>query len=324
MNKYAYKRSKIEYIPSERNLIILPFIQKVDMPNNNNRSFLFDWLSSRAHFSRDNRIKILDLPVEFYFDESTGENHISSTDENDKYDILLENASSGLQSLTPLIVATNYLTEWIYENEEEISFEKQQKMGNAFGVLVDELVLNKHYKQTFTGEERKVKIEEFNKLLADKNTEALSLFNSWNVVKDGIQKTHNTQFVIEEPEQNLFPSTQKELIYHLLGSINFNRGDRATITTHSPFVLYAMNNCMLGHLVKEEMLKDEDYTNLKSLKSSIDPTYVSVWQITNTGKINRIQGDDYLIENNYFDASMKEVMDDFYKMINYYGDEDED
>ena len=197
-------------------------------------------------------------------------------------------------------------------------------MGNAFGVLVDELVLNKHYKQTFTGEERKVKIEEFNKLLADKNTEALSLFNSWNVVKDGIQKTHNTQFVIEEPEQNLFPSTQKELIYHLLGSINFNRGDRATITTHSPFVLYAMNNCMLGHLVKEEMLKDEDYTNLKSLKSSIDPTYVSVWQITNTGKINRIQGDDYLIENNYFDASMKEVMDDFYKMINYYGDEDED
>lgn len=81
---------------------------------------------------------------------------------------------------------------------------------------------------------------------------------------------------------------------------------------------------MLGHFVKEKMMKDEEYVNLKSLKSSIDPSDVSVWQITNTGTINKIQGDDFLIENNYFDACMKDVMDDFYKMINYYGDEDED
>ena len=80
----------------------------------------------------------------------------------------------------------------------------------------------------------------------------------------------------------------------------------------------------MGYLVKEKMLEDDDYLNLKSLKSSIDPTNVSVWQITDEGTINNIQGDDYLIESNYFDDCMKDVMDDFYKMINYYGDEDED
>jgi predicted ATPase len=101
VDKYAYKRSKIEYISSERSLIILPFIQKVEMPNNNNRSFLFDWYTIRSQYNKENRVKILGLPVEYYYDENTGESHIISTDENNKYDILLENASSGLQSLTP-------------------------------------------------------------------------------------------------------------------------------------------------------------------------------------------------------------------------------
>lgn len=81
---------------------------------------------------------------------------------------------------------------------------------------------------------------------------------------------------------------------------------------------------MLGHLVKEKMLTDDDSVELKSLKSSIDPKNVSVWQITDEGTINKIQGEDNLIEGNYFDICMKDVMDDFYKMINYYGDEDED
>jgi predicted ATPase len=128
VDKYAYRRSKIAYIPSDRNLITLPFIQKVEMPNNNNRSFLFDWLTLRRQYDEKNRVKILDLPVEYYFDKGTDRNHIISTDKTNKYDIYLEDVSSGLQSLIPLILALKYMTEWIYENEEETSFEKREKM----------------------------------------------------------------------------------------------------------------------------------------------------------------------------------------------------
>ena len=44
------------------------------------------------------------------------------------------------------------------------------------------------------------------------------------------------------------------------------------------------------------------------------------------GKRNStIQQPDGLIGDNYFDRNMKEVMDDFYKMLNYYSDDkDED
>ena len=40
------------------------------------------------------------------------------------------------------------------------------------------------------------------------------------------------------------------------------------------------------------------------------------------GELNTtIQQEDGLIGDNYFDCNMKEVMDDFYKMLNYYGDD---
>ena len=325
VDKYAYKRSKIEYIPSERNLIILPFIQKVEMPNNNNRSFLFDWYTIRSQYNKENRVKILGLPVEYYYDENTGESHIISTDENNKYDILLENASSGLQSLTPLVVALKYLTKWIYENEEEISFEKQQKMYNARDVLIDELVLEPYDKQKYTDDDRAEKIKEFFNQYDKKNAKAQSVFNRFVDVISRLEKTHNTQFIIEEPEQNLFPSTQRELIYHLIASLDFKRGDRAAITTHSPYILYALNNCMMGYLVDTQLQGEEKDEYLKndflSKQSWIDPKLVSVWEIEE-GELRSIQDKDNIISKNYFDQQMTELTDEYYQMLEYYKNEE--
>lgn len=51
VNKYAYKRSKIAYIPSERNMVILPEARKSEFGNTNIRSFLFDWFEARKKYS---------------------------------------------------------------------------------------------------------------------------------------------------------------------------------------------------------------------------------------------------------------------------------
>jgi predicted ATPase len=326
VDKHAYKRSKIEYIPSERNLIILPFIYKVDLSDNNIRNFLFDWLTLRTKYHKENQIKILDLPVAYYFDENTGENHIISTDKNDRYDILLEDASSGLQSLIPLTVALRYLTEWIYENEEEISFEKQQKMLKVYLQLMKELVLEKYYPDAKFDNEKQIfeKIQETINLF-DNDELAKGLLIQWGTAWNNFEKYCNTQFIIEEPEQNLFPSTQRDLVYHLLRLITGERDHRLIITTHSPYILYALNNCMMGYLVNSQLQGDEKQEYLKnnflSEQSWINPKLVSIFEIED-GTLRTIQDKDNIITENYFDQKMTELTDEYYLMLNYYKNEE--
>lgn len=325
VDQYAYKRSKISYIPSERNMIILPDVKKVEFGNTNIRSFLFDWFDARKNYPKENRLSILNLGVEYYYKESgtDEEDHIRSVDKLNEFDILLSNASSGLQSITPIIGMIEYLTNWIYK-EDNTSFELEEKQRKVHNLLTEEIILKPYFGNSYNDLDVKELINRYVKKYNEGDLSARKVFAKYYNLRENLFKTKNSQFIIEEPEQNLFPKTQCNLVYHLIENCANRDGNMLTITTHSPYVLYALNNCMLGHLVKEKMLQEEDYLDLKSLKSSIDPSSVSVWQITDKGTINKIQGDDYLIEGNYFDSIMKDVMDDFYKMINYYGDEDED
>jgi len=330
VDKYAYKRSKIEYIPSERNLIILPFIYKVDLSNNNIRDFLFNWLTLRTKYHKENQVKILNLPVAYYYQErmGLGEDHIISTDENNPYDILLENASSGLQSLAPLIVSLKYMTEWIYENEEDISFEKQQKGNRVRKQLMKELVHEKYYPKEINRNdvyfiEKNEQIPSFNVASVDEGAKELIL-QCYEIILN-LDRTFFTQFIIEEPEQNLFPETQRDLMYHLLQLITGERDHNLTITTHSPYILYALNNCMMGGLVYAQLQgeeKNEYLTNdFLSVKSWIDPKLVSVWEIEN-GMLRNIQDKDNIISENYLDQKMTELTDEYCQMLNYYKNEE--
>ena len=107
----------------------------------------------------------------------------------------------------------------------------------------------------------------------------------------------------------LFPATQKELTYKLLEYINRD-GHMITITTHSPYILYAINNCILAYLVKD---KNKD-SKLKN--SMVSPEDINIFEIED-GKNRSIQKENGLIGKNYFDQQMKEVMDDFYQSLNY-------
>jgi hypothetical protein len=65
-------------------------------------------------------------------------------------------------------------------------------------------------------------------------------------------------------------------------------------------------------------LREKDRERLKCKSAQIDPKKVSIYEIDD-GKLKSIQQDDGLIGDNYFDKNMKELMDDFYLMLNYYG-----
>lgn len=317
VDKYAYKRSKIAYIPSERNMVILPEARKSEFGNTNIRSFLFDWFEARKKYSNENNLSVLNLGVNYYYVEGSEEDHIKGNNNNTEYDILLSNASSGIQSITPLIVMIEFLTKWIY-NEDTISFEQNERRQQVNRILSDEKVFKPYYKkQDLSKEDRQKLVKDFMTKLDEKDKNALKFFNIAKAISINLFKTNNSQFIIEEPEQNLFPETQRDLIYYLLQKCLAKEENRLTFTTHSPYILYALNNCMMAGLVSDKM-NEKELNKLKCNSSKVSPSFVSIYEIRNGIVDKTIQGEDGLISDNYFDQKMKELMDDFYLMLNHY------
>lgn len=58
-------------------------------------------------------------------------------------------------------------------------------------------------------------------------------------------------FVIEEPEQNLYPTNQRELLQFLLNRID--KIQNAIITTHSPYILSCLNVALLAWRISSEL-----------------------------------------------------------------------
>jgi hypothetical protein len=312
INRLAYQRSKIAYIPSERNMVILPEARRVELGSTNVRSFLFDWFTAREKCTD---LPILDLGVNYRYVEAKEEDHIQGGEGDSAYDILLSNASSGLQSLTPLLVMIEYLTKWIYE-EERLSFEQESKRKETAFILMREILLGRRPNQLTSFSDQDDLKSFLNKLLDEKDPDATKLFNEYSKHITSLLKTHNSQFIIEEPEMNLFPETQRDLVFHLLNRCLEREGNRLTITTHSPYILYALNNCMMAGLVYDKM-DEESKGRLKCGTSKISPSDVSIYEIQE-GVVKRVQKEDGLIQDNYFDQQMGKLMDDFYLMLNYY------
>ena len=110
----------------------------------------------------------------------------------------------------------------------------------------------------------------------------------------------------------------KELAYKI--TKKYYRDDlkdkQVVISTNSQFVLYAFNNLIFNYIVKDKM--PADLRNEMTCKDiMIDPKDIRIYQVEN-GAVTRIQNKDGLIEHNCFDSEMNIIMNDFYKMIDYY------
>jgi len=278
-----YKKKKNIYVPSERNFVsAIPNLKKYNETNDNVLSFIYDWFSAKRIYTKKNPLPILNFDIKYYYQELLDEDMLILKDGKE---IALRTASSGLQSISPLCIVLESLTKDIYERKTPLS------------------VMEK---------------DNFEKLI-----EAESIRRTETEIKTLIDNRtyyHGTNFIIEEPEQNLFPETQRDLIYYLLEKLQSEREHSLTITTHSPYILYALNNCMLGGLVFDKM-SEEDKKLIKCQPALINPQKISIYEIRKD-KLEKIQQDDGLIGTNYFDQNMKEVMDDFYVFLKYYDDEE--
>lgn len=305
--------SKTAYIPADRNIVFVPGVFSMDMPKNYLRSFLFDWDKIRRKFGKSEPVKLLDIAESYYFNDSTGMDTLRM--KNGK-DLPMMQASSGIQSVTPLYLYLSYLTEWIYTHEEDLSVDKIRRIKR--GALAKFMNVD-HSTMIALSKENE---EDFINNIIDKiETRFPNIQPHLRKFEEQVGKPHFSNIVIEEPEQNLFPTTQAYLIYDMLAMINHER-DNIVITTHSPFILYAVNNCMLAYESKDKI--DSETANSLDFceKSYLNPDGVAVWEIRDgyiediDGNRNiTIQNNQGLIGSNYFDRVMGNIMADYHNML---------
>ena len=76
----------------------------------------------------------------------------------------------------------------------------------------------------------------------------------------------------------------------------------------------------MGGLVGNKIPSNER-TKIASFPAWINPSYVSIYEI-HDGRIECIQDEDGIIEDNYLNQAYKENSNEYLTMLNYYDDEE--
>lgn len=321
----AERLSKNIYIPSERNIIGVQKYQTIKLPEGYMKDFVSDWLEIQEKFSARTPVDIRELGASFYYDENLERGLVKMKDCAQPFE--MSEVSSGMQSVVPLLTIMDYMTRWIFSNRVE----NQSWKENSLEKTIKKKIPTMHELSESTrvaGEDSRtaaVKNIKRYRCVEEVPEEQKSLFNFY----DRLSHPHSSAIVIEEPEQNLFPATQIEILYRLLSQIDKTR-DTLIITTHSPFILYALNNCLLGYRVKDAASEIEDEALTQASEAWINPVETSVYEIKNgefvgisEEKNTTIQDRHGLIRRNYFDMAMNGLMADFTNLLGLFDTSDE-
>lgn len=302
-SKKSYKKTKNIYIPSERNFVsTIPNLSKYKETNDNIMSFVYDWYSSKRNFIGKNSLDILNLGVKYYHNIDSDLDLLTLKNGDE---ILLQESSSGFQSVIPLVLIVEYLSNQLYQTNNSISI----KEFDSIKIRLKNLIENNDKIK----EKEKIEInDEFVKFLIHSDS---------SLIRNYIDYSH-TKFIIEEPEQNLFPKTQQDLINYLFKSIANNKKRHSLIiTTHSPYILYAINNCLMGYNILNE-LDEEDTKSFKNKNSWIDPKEVSIFELKD-GFIDSVKDKrTNTVTKHYFNEITKEIMDEYYNMLSFFNYEE--
>lgn len=122
----------------------------------------------------------------------------------------------------------------------------------------------------------------------------------------------------DEPNLNEIDYTPSYLDNPLLELENMDKillQNNVTINNCTHFLLYQVNNLIMRYIVST----NSDIPLELKERPNLNPSFVKIISIDDKGCETIIQDKEGLIHDNYFDKLMKNVMDDFYKSLNYYG-----
>ena len=283
-NRWRYKRPAIAYIPAERNIVAaIPNWFDVKLVHNNIRNYMSDWEEARQLFSKSNSLPILDLDTSYYF------NLMENTDkiivDRQGHTIDFTNASSGLQSIVPLYVLISYLAD-----------------KNTYQAGVSSVANDKEHEKL--------------KLMVERNTEVPKSLSAHEIIEN-LSRTQHTEIYLEEPEENIFPKTQYQLVKWLAQMMNVSADNCISMTTHSPYILSSLNNLIQAADAVDKDFRNTDVIRDKILGSDafIGFDNISVYAMMD-GRVKTIKDEELrLISQSALDSASDDISEDFSKLL---------
>ncbi|KAF2510204.1 AAA family ATPase [Flavobacterium zhairuonense] len=127
-----------------------------------------------------------------------------------------------------------------------------------------------------------------------------------------LKEEYNFNFVVEEPELNLYPKAQHELIKYLVKNCLFDRKN-LILTTHSPFVLASINNLLLAY--DKGQSNPKEVNKIIKKESWLNPKNFIAYELKN-GKAKKIMNDKLgQISENMIDGVSDTFADEFDKLL---------
>ena len=313
-NKYEkYVLPKIQYVSAARNLLTI--LHNISLQNIvDNKGNIIDMASNIPFMVRElnkEYMKALSelaqngfpLPIS---DTSVYFQNYSTFIVTKGTKVSMSAASSGIQSITPLLLVSYYLSK---EVQKDLYVKVQTIDNNLKDKIANEL-----------RKKDEVLVEKFNQYFSF-GKEGLSIDEVF-VIEQTMKNFISSSFIniVEEPEQNLFPNSQQKILNSLLEYNNAVKENKLIISTHSPYILTALNNSILAEEVFEKTGKSIDAYTPEKRVSFAD---VAAYQFED-GKIVSIKDEDTkLIDAEAIDSCSAEINSDFDTLLDLLPDNDD-
>ena len=259
--------TKLSYIPAERNLISA--IQNVDKTYKATErdvlfNFIYEWDESKSPYTSEHPFRLAATGGFSYMNKSGLDVLVreNGTETPAFY------ASRGMQSVMPMDVMANYITERVGQNAPLSMHERNE--------------INK----------------------ADNGHSYRRL------------EYQSAQLFIEEPEQNLYPESQKLVVMSLVRSLKKamatgSEQSMTVVTTHSPYVMSVVNVLLSAAIVEEKGLEQNVVSKDCILPSkSITGYYINdggVFQNIMDSEIPMLSGNDLDGVSEWVDESISKL-----------------
>jgi predicted ATP-dependent endonuclease of OLD family len=261
LNGYVFP--KIMYVPAERNLV--SSVRNVGELKGLPRTL---YTFSDEYFrALDDITGLKEIPInsaKLEYDRLTKTVYIQ---EPGDYSIKLSEASSGFQSFVPLFLVTGYLGDTLGRKKNNAinssSIEEEARLRKR----IQEIMSNPN----LTDEVKKASLE-----VISSETKYGAFIN-----------------IVEEPEQNLFPTSQREVLNSLLAFNNQNKNNILILTTHSPYLINYLTLAVKAGSLKEKINTDSLKKKLNSIvpiNSSLTTNDLVVYELNdNKGVISKLK-----------------------------------
>ena len=282
--------AKIMYVPAERSIVSVAENKTKllkELPDSS-ETFSDEFVNAKKYFRSG-----YELPFEklrFEYDALNEVGWISG----DNYKVRLINASSGIQSSLPMCMVSEYLSKMIAEREEvKLSKDEKDKLEKRVADIMQNDAISDSIK--------------------DMMIRQLSSANRYDRFIN----------IVEEPELNLFPKSQMEVLRSLVAINSSSEQNMLVLTTHSPYSLAILNMLVMGAKVYQKANEDDKsiIENILPHRYHLDENDVAAYRLSSKEEdycASIINPNTGMIAKNDLDSCSDEINRTFNQLYRLY------